>query len=179
MKKTVQLSFCALFAALTAVCSQIAIPLAPVPVNLAMLSVFVAGGVLGPKYGPLSQLVYVLLGAAGVPVFSSLSGGVGVLVGPTGGYIVGYIAAAWLTGFLVERFHGQARWIIAAMIAGLVLCYLLGTAWFMFVTKTGLAQSLMLCVVPFLVGDALKIAVGTVLVSRLRVVLSKRGTAAV
>jgi len=65
------------------------------------------------------------------------------------------------------------------MIAGLALCYLLGTAWFMFVTRTGLAQSLMLCVVPFLVGDALKIAVGTVLVSRLRVVLSKRGTAAV
>lgn len=175
MKKTVVLIFCALFAALTAVCSQIAIPMVPVPVNLAMLSVFVAGGFLGAKYGALSQFVYVALGAVGVPVFSSFRGGFGVLVGPTGGYIIGYIAAAFVTGLIIQHFNARLPFIVAAMITGLLVCYTLGTAWFMFSTNNGLVQSLMLCVVPFLVGDALKIVVATTLVHRLRIVMTKRG----
>ncbi|WP_101696647.1 biotin transporter BioY [Clostridium minihomine] len=177
MKKTVNYIYCALFAALTAVCSQIIIPLAPVPVNLATLSVFVAGGILGAKLGAVSQVVYVLLGAFGVPVFAMFTGGMGKLIGPTGGYIIGYVAAAWLTGFLIERWGGQVHTIILAMVLGLSVCYILGTTWFMFVTKTGLVEALMMCVVPFLVGDALKIAVGTTLVHRLRTILSKRGMA--
>ena len=132
-----------------AICSFITIPLGftPVPINLATLGVFLTGGILGKKYGSISLIVYILLGAVGVPVFAGFKGGLGVLAGPTGGYIIGYLAAAFLTGLLVElvftktgtdsgqrstksstsRFIG----IILAMIAGLAACYALGTAWFM------------------------------------------------
>ena len=162
LEKTRSLILCALFAALTAVLSQIAIPIQPVPINLATFSVFVAGGVLG---------------AVGLPVFSSFSGGMGILFGPTGGYIVGYVAAAWLVGLLSARCHGKAYWFALSMAGGLALCYLLGTAWYMVVAHTGLVESLLLCVVPFLPGDAAKIAVAALLVPVLRKTLSKAGMA--
>lgn len=167
--KTKYIALCGLFAALAAVCSWITIPLGftPVPVNLATLAVFLAGGLLGKKYGPLSLLIYVLVGAVGAPVFAGFQGGAGVLAGPTGGYIIGYIAAAFIIGLIIEK---NSRWYISAvgMVCGLAACYLLGTAWFMFSTGTGLAPSLMMCVVPFLPGDGLKIAATTFLVTRLR-----------
>ena len=102
---TAYLALCGLFAALTAVCTYISIPLGftPVPVNLATLAVFLAGGILGMKYGTVSLMVYVLLGAVGLPVFSNFSGGPGVLMGPTGGYIAGYIAAAFIVGFHMRQ----------------------------------------------------------------------------
>ena len=104
--RTANLALCGLFAAITAVCSYVSIPLGftPVPVNLATLAVFLAGGILGSRYGTISLAVYTLLGAAGIPVFSEFRGGLGVLAGPTGGYIIGYIAAAFLTGLIVEKF---------------------------------------------------------------------------
>ncbi len=167
--KTKMMILCALFAALTAVCSMISVPLpfTPVPINLATLSVFLAGGLLGSRYGTLSQLVYVLLGAIGLPVFSGFTGGFGSITGPTGGYIIGYIAAAWLIGFLIEKLgHGFYKNIIS-MISGLAVCYALGTLWFMYITSTGLAAALMMCVVPFLIGDAIKIIAGSILVKKL------------
>ena len=200
--KTSYMALCGLFAALMAICSLISIPLGftPVPVNLATLGVFLAGGLLGKKYGTISIAVYVLLGAVGVPVFAGFRGGLSVLVGPTGGYIIGYVAAAFLVGLLIEvlapkagavtsgdgREAGSAagpsaassgekpsagREILAcivSMIAGLFACYLLGTLWFMISTHTGVWAALVSCVFPFLPGDALKIAAGSILVQKLR-----------
>lgn len=170
---TFQLVFCALFAALTAVLSQFSIPIGPVPINLATLSVFIAGAVLGAKFGALSQLVYVLLGAAGLPVFAGFRGGVHVIVGPTGGYILGYIAAAWLVGLISRHFGGKILGLLVSMVAGLLLCYLLGTVWFIIVTKTGLWASLTLCVLPFLIGDAVKIAAAITVVPQLNKAFTK------
>ena len=160
----------ALFAALTAVLSQIAVPLpfTPVPVNLATLSVLLAGGILGAKGGAVSQTVYVLIGAVGVPVFSNFTGGFAKLAGPTGGYIAGYIAAAWLVGFLTSNRKKNLPNLILSMAAGILLCYMLGTAWFMILTKNTLLQSLTLCVIPFLIGDALKIAAAGFFVWKLK-----------
>jgi biotin transport system substrate-specific component len=172
-KATYNLVYCALFAALTAVTSQISIPIQPVPINLATLSVFIAGAVLGAKYGAASQAVYVLLGAVGLPVFAGFSGGAHVVVGPTGGYLIGYIAAAWLVGLLCEQFGRSVPVLVIAIVAGAALCYLLGTAWFMSVTKTGILQSLMLCVVPFLIGDAAKIAAAAAIVPQLSRIFQK------
>lgn len=169
-----EMVLCALFVALTAVLSQIAIPVQPVPVNLATLSVMLAGGVLGAKNGAVSQAVYVLMGMIGLPVFSSFSGGVGIVAGPTGGYIIGYIAAAWLIGLLASRCGGKVWQLALIMAAGEALCYLLGTAWFMLSTGTGLVESLLLCVVPFLLGDAAKIAVASLLVPALNRALGLR-----
>ena len=170
--------YCALFAALTAVLSQIAIPVDPIPINLATLSVLLAGSLLGAKGGAVSQIVYVLLGTAGLPVFSAFRGGPGILIGPTGGYIAGYILGAWLTGFLSERYQPHKPlqkhlYCALCMCAGLLGCYLLGTIWFLFLTKSTLLSAVSACVLPFLPGDALKILVATLLAVRLRPIIQK------
>lgn len=167
----------ALFAALTAVCSWISVPLpfTPVPINLATLAVFMAGGILGPKYGLMAECVYVLCGGFGLPVFAGFRGGPSVLVGATGGFIAGYLVCALVVGILVEKIYkaginGTRRIIlvIISLAAGLFCCYALGMVWFMHLTGSGLAAGLMSCVVPFLIGDGLKIALATVLIDRLR-----------
>lgn len=166
-KRTFQLVLFALFAALTAILSQISVPIGPVPINLATFSVFLAGGILGASGGAVSMAVYVLLGAVGVPVFAGFSSGVGTIAGPTGGYIIGYIAAAWLVGLLAEKFGGKTVPLAFSMVAGLAVCYFLGTAWFMLELGKTLWAALTVCVFPFLIGDALKIAAAAVLVPRL------------
>ncbi len=163
----------ALFAALTAVAAQISIPIGPVPISLATLGVYLAGAVLGAGGGAGSQAAYLLLGAAGVPVFAGFRGGVASLAGPTGGYLAGYAAAAWLVGQAAEKFGRKPRVLAGSMAAGLAVCYFLGTGWFMIVTGRGLWDSLALCVFPFLLGDALKIAVATALAARLGVVYDR------
>lgn len=170
MKKrtTAELVYGALFAALTAGLSQLSIPIGPVPVNLATFSVLLAGVVLGSRAGAWSMATYVLLGLAGLPVFAGSRGGPGALAGPTGGYLAGYVAAAWLVGFFSERLPKKSVFAALAMAGGLLACYALGTAWFVFSTHTPFLRALGLCVVPFLPGDALKIALAAALAFRLR-----------
>lgn len=188
--KTTFMILCGLFAAVTAICSFITIPLGftPVPINLGTLAVFLTGGILGKKYGTLSIVVYVLLGAVGVPVFSGFRGGIGVLAGPTGGYIIGYIAAVFIIGVIAdiiaaqgtskEMKSGSRRQLrdmglyALAMAAGLIICYAFGTAWFMISTSTPLWASLISCVFPFLPGDAIKILAAAILVRKLRPLLN-------
>ena len=170
----------ALMAAVCAVCSWISIPLpfTPVPINLGTLAVFLAAGILGWKYGSISVIVFVLLGAAGRPVFHGFTGGMGIITGPTGGYIVGYILAAFLTGIMIDTYFKARKSnenkaatyavLALAMALGLFACYALGTAWFMHISGTDLKAALLMCVVPFLIGDAIKIAAATVLVKKLR-----------
>ena len=132
----------ALFTALTVVCSQISIPIGPVPINLALLAVFAAGGCLGPVKAVVSQLVYLLAGLAGLPFFAGFQGGPGVLLGPTGGYILGYLFAALAVG-MVSSYWGASFWKLAiGMAGGLTLCYLFGTVWFVLLTGNGLAAAL-------------------------------------
>lgn len=171
--KTRNLILCAFFAVLTAACSWIAAPLpfTPVPINLATLAVFVTGGLLGKKYGAISMAVYAALGACGAPVFSGFTSGMGIIAGPTGGYIIGYIAAAFVIGLVTEKasFRGC---LLVANIAGTAACYTLGTIWFMLLTGTHFLSALLLCVIPYLPGDALKIISAAILVKRLRSAVS-------
>lgn len=173
MSGTAKLVICAMFTALTAICSwiQIELPFTPVPVNLATLAVMLAGCILGPVYGTVSQIVYVLLGAIGAPVFSGGAGGFGIIAGPTGGYIVGYMLCAATCGMIMQSGSSSAKpniiKLIAAMVLGTLLCYTAGTLWFMYITDNGLVPSLLMCVVPYLPGDALKMAAAAVLVRRL------------
>ena len=160
--------FCALFAAVIAVFAQIQIPMAPVPVSLATFGVMMCGLLLGWKWGAVTVTVYILLGAVGVPVFAGFKGGAAALTGPTGGYIIGYLPYAALAGLGVaawqEKFWGRC----VLLILGTIACYALGTAWFMIQSGRGLADSLTLCVLPFLPGDAAKIALAAFLAPRLR-----------
>ena len=163
-----ELTMCALFAALTAVLSQIAIPIGPVPINLATFAVLLCGGLLGAKLGALSMICWIALGAMGVPVFSNLQGGVARLVGPTGGYIIGYVAGAMVTGLMVKVLGEGKFWrYCIAMLCGAATYFVLGTIWFVHLTGNTLSQALGLCVYPFLPGDALKILLAAFLAVRL------------
>lgn len=162
----------ALFAALIAVCAWITIPGA-VPFTLQTMGVFLAVGLLGGKRGTAAVLVYILLGAVGMPVFSGFSGGVGRLLGTTGGYIIGFLVAA-LAMWAMEAIFGKAKWVLpVSMLLGLLLCYAFGTAWFLVLyTQTkgaiSVASVLSMCVVPFIIPDLLKIALALLLTSRLK-----------
>lgn len=161
------LVFTAMFAALIAVCSILSIPIGEVPITLQTFAVCLAAAMLGWKRGTLSVLIYVLLGAVGVPVFAGMTGGVGILAGPTGGYIIGFIPAAIIIGLAADKWERKALPLIAAMVLGVLVCYLIGTIWFMVVTGMGIGESLMLCVVPFLIPDGVKIALAMILSNRL------------
>lgn len=169
-EKIRSITYCGLFIALITVCSWISIPTA-VPFTLQTFGVFAAVGILGGKLGTIAVIGYVILGAIGVPVFSGFSGGVGVIAGTTGGYIVGFIFAA-LAMWLVEKILGRKPWVlILSMIAGLIVCYAFGTAWFMIVytAKTGtvgLGAVLSWCVVPFIIPDAVKIACAAIITEK-------------
>lgn len=169
--KTKVLTTSAMFVALTAICSQIQIPLPMVPINLALFAIYLAGAILGPKYGTLSIIAYVLLGGIGAPIFAGFSGGFGIITGPTGGYIIGYIVATLIVGLITKKF-GYSWWkLVIAMVVGLTACYIVGTLWFMYVTDNSLTAAMTYCVIPFLPGDVVKIILATVLTLRLRISL--------
>lgn len=161
------MALCALFAAITAVLSQLVIPIGPVPISMSTLAVFLAGGLLGARDGTISQLIYLLIGAVGVPVFSGFSGGLGKLTGPTGGYIIGYIFMALVIGLLVPHCGNKLRYLIPVFSLGLLVCYAFGTMWYIVLTHTGIGSALMTCVLPFLPGDAVKIVLSAVLTVKL------------
>lgn len=173
--KLTQTIFIGLFAALIAVCSQIQIPGA-VPFTLQTFAVFLAGGLLGGKRGTISVFVYILLGAVGLPVFAGFKGGIGALIGTTGGYIIGFIFSILVFVVFELLLKEKAKKIIPlgiAMVIGLIICYAFGTAWFMIVyTNTkepiGLITALSWCVFPFIIPDIVKIALALTLTSRLK-----------
>jgi biotin transport system substrate-specific component len=173
--KTKDLTTTALFAALLCISAPWAVPVGAVPVTLATFAVYLAGATLGWKKGVLAVLVYLLLGTAGLPVFSGFTGGAQKLASVTGGFLIGYLPCAFLTGLLPDRFPGR-RWIYpAGMVLGTAALYALGTAWFMLQTHSPAAAALMTCVVPFLPGDAAKIAAASLLAPALRKYLRRHG----
>ncbi len=166
--KTIDIVYIAVFAALMAICSWISIP-TTVPFTLQTFAVFLAVRLLGGKRGTLSVLVYILLGAIGVPVFAGFSGGFGVILGSTGGYIIGFIASA-LIMWAFEKWVGRKNWMYAiSMLLGLIACYAIGTVWFNAIyvsedgSKAGLIATLSWCVFPFIIPDIIKIALAMII----------------
>lgn len=168
------IAYIAVFTALIAVCAWIAIP-TPVQIDFTLqtLGVFLAVGVLGGKRGTLAVLAYLLLGAVGAPVFSGFSGGLGALVSPSGGYLIGFLFSALLM-WGMERLLGTKLWMLGlSMALGLLVCYAFGTIWFMIVypmggETVGLWTALGWCVFPYVLPDLLKIALALGLSARLR-----------
>lgn len=170
--KTVQMAETALMSAVLCILAPLAIPLpfSPVPLTMGSFAVYVTAAVLGPGKGTLSVALYLLLGMAGLPVFSGFSGGIGVLAGPTGGYVIGYIPCALLVGWLVGRYRCRTVGTIFAMVTGTIVCYVFGTAWVLIImggTYT-LAQAVLVCIVPYLVFDAMKIVLAAMIAVEVR-----------
>jgi biotin transport system substrate-specific component len=152
-------------AAVTAVAAQITIPLpfSPVPFTLQVLAVVLSGLLLGSRYGALAQAVYVLAGAVGVPVFAGFSGGLGVILGPTGGYLVSYPVAAAISGFATSGIRSAARrralWTSFLWgCLGLVAIYAVGATWLAVVTDLPFTVALVQGIAPFVIFDLIKVA---------------------
>jgi biotin transport system substrate-specific component len=172
---TRDLTAIALFAATTAVCAQasVAVPVvSPAPFTLQVFAVLASGAILGARRGFLSQVVYLLLGAAGVPVFARWHGGAQVLVGPTGGYLWAFPIAAFVAGWAWDRpgseaVKGRAR--VLGVVAGLVCIYALGVAGLVATgTVPTLARAVKVGVIPFLVMDLIKAGLAVVIADRVR-----------
>lgn len=158
----------ALMAAVLCILSPVSIPIfiSPVPVSLGVLAVYLTAYVLTPIDALISVIIFILLGALGLPVFSGYSGGLGKLLGPTGGYIIGFIFTVYISSLLIHLKKGILYDVIG-MVLGLALCYLPGTLWFSYQQGKGFIASLALCVVPFLIGDIIKIFVAYILGSQI------------
>ncbi|NNF65260.1 MAG: biotin transporter BioY [Acidimicrobiia bacterium] len=149
------------FALLTALAAQYVIPLpfTPVPITGQTLVVLLAGGVLGSRRGAASMTLYLAMGAVGLPFFAQASGGWEVVTGATGGYIVGFIAAAWFVGFLAERRQDRAiATSIPAFLTGNAIIYLFGVTWLSYSLNMSAADALAAGLAPFVIGDAFKVA---------------------
>lgn len=155
---------CAFFAALTSASSQIAIPLpfSPVPLSLASIAAIGSGIISGALTGFLSQLVFLLIGTVGLPVFSRLQGGISVLAGPTGGYLLAYPIAALVAGFITKNKKHSFIFYFLSYLSGTLICYLFGTLWFMFSTRNSFHIAALQCVLPFAATDCAKIILGSV-----------------
>ncbi len=161
------MTYVAAMAGLIAVCSWISIP-TTVPFTLQTFAVFLAVGVLGGRRGTFAVLVFILLAAVGLPVLAGFTGGLGILLGTTGGYILGFLFSALLYWAITKALGEKTAVMAAAMVLGLVVCYAVGTAWFMVVYArangpVGLTAALGWCVFPFIIPDLAKIALAMAL----------------
>ena len=167
--KTKQMVLIALMTAVTCVLGPLSIPLpfSPVPISLTNFAIFLAIFVLGMKNGTISFIIYLLLGAVGVPVFSSFRGGLQVLAGPTGGYLIGFIFLALIMGFALDHFDRKLVPTIIGMIIGMVVCYAFGTVWLAKLLSLSFKEGLMMGVIPYLPGDAAKIIIAAIVGTKL------------
>lgn len=162
MMKAKTLTTSALFVAVMAICSWISIPVpgTAVPINLGTFGVILTGYTLGKKNGVISVLVFLLCGAVGLPVFHGFTGGIAVLAGPTGGFLIGYIALAFCAGlardFSKNGSLGSIASYVAFVLLGELILYAAGVMYFITLTKASLATALFACVFPFIFGDAVK-----------------------
>lgn len=170
-----------LFAALLCVSSYIVIPIGPVPVTLQVLFVLLAGAVLGAEMGALSVLIWIMLGTFGLPVFAGGKAGPMVLLGPTGGYLLGFVICAWVVGFLTRNNPASKIRTGIAMIIGLGLAYAVGLSGFMasfafFLQKPmTFQQALTVAVLPFVPFDLVKVGIGAWLAPSLLAALARAG----
>lgn len=173
---------CGLFAAFTAVFSQISLPIGPVPISCSLIAVYLAGLFLPVKTAALSQLVYLLLGIVGVPVFAGFQSGAARLAGPTGGYLLVFPVIALILSLAMVIYDkklarkplaARAAYIVGAMLVSLIVCYAAGTAWFTVFSGSTFQKALGLTVVPFIAGDIAKIVLCTVITLSARERLQK------
>ncbi|MCL2057891.1 MAG: biotin transporter BioY, partial [Oscillospiraceae bacterium] len=160
------------FAAIIAVMSQLRIPMPyGVPMTLQTLAVPLAGIVLGAKKGALATLVYILLGAVGAPVFSGFTGGIGVVIGMTGGFILSFPLMALVAGLAESK--KSIVWLASGLVAGAAINYLCGALWFSLVMSSSIITAFAACVQPFILTDVIKITLLTAFASHLKNALIK------
>ena len=166
--KALNLTMTALFAVIICICSMLSIP-AAIPFTMQTFAVFLALFMLGGKYGTLSIAVYILLGITGLPVFHNFTGGIGILMGSTGGFILGFILCGAVYLLMTRPISKKPFFKLISAFAGLVICYITGTLWFVFTASqgAGFGTALLTCVVPFIIPDTVKILLAYFISQRL------------
>ena len=163
--------FASLLAALMTAGAYISIPVGPVPVVLQNMFVFLAGLLLGSRWALASVGVYLLAGACGLPVFAGGMGGIGRIVGPTGGYLIGYLPAVFIVVYISARSTARMGYDIIAMIGGTIVLYACGVTWLKILTGMTWSKTLAVGMYPFLAGDALKIVAAAAIARGLRPII--------
>ncbi len=172
MNKTRDIAYIAICTSLICISAWITIP-GTVPFTLQTFAIFLTLGLLGAKRGMLSILIYILIGMIGLPVFSSFNSGLGVIAGPTGGYIIGFIFSSFVY-FLIEKLiKNENVKMITGFILGLIVCYAIGSIWFYYVYGNNVGYMsfvsiLMVCVVPFIIPDILKLLLAFIVVKNVK-----------
>lgn len=166
--KVRNMALCGAFAAFLTICAWISIPMGAVSFTMQTFAVLLALGLLGGKWGGISILVYLLIGATGVPVFSGFQGGFGVLLGATGGYLTGFLFSAAVFSLLRYLIPGK-NGLLPAMAAALAVCYLVGSCWYAWVYAPGtsFASVMSICVLPYVIPDILKLSLAWFLAGKL------------
>lgn len=169
----------ALTAAIIVVCSWITIPAGAVPFTMQTFAVFVSALLLGSAKGTLAILIYILLGAVGLPVFASFQSGFGVLFGATGGFLSGFIFITLIGGYFARRFNDNIILTATGLIIGLLYCYTMGTVWFMFVyldstSGTSVFTVISTCVLPYVIPDLIKMYLAVIVTKKVKKVLKDR-----
>ena len=165
--------YASLLAALTAVGAYLSIPIGPVPIVLQNMFVLLSGLLLGSRWGLASVGVYILAGACGLPVFAGGLGGISRLIGPTGGYLLGYLPAVYVIGLITEKMKQNIIFDVIAMICGCIIIYACGVTWLKILTGMTWSKTLMVGMYPFVIGDVLKIAAAAIIAKGLRPVIMK------
>ena len=161
--------YAALFGALTAAGAYIVIPLPPIPITAQTFFLYVASVLLGGSLGALSQFIYLMLGVVGLPVFAGGKAGIGVIFGPTGGYLLGFILAAFVIGKIAEVKKGAGIfWYIMAMLWGMLIIYFIGSLWLAATARITLNKALVIGALPFIPGDIIKILLAAIIAVRVK-----------
>lgn len=150
---TRQLAVIGVMTAVTCVLAPFSLPIGPVPISLTNLAIYFSLYVLGTKFGCVSYLVYLLIGFIGVPVFSGFTSGPGKLLGPTGGYLIGFLPMAVIAGLLIDKFISRRVICLLGMVAGTIVAYAFGTIWLAYQAGMDWKAALMAGVIPFIPGD--------------------------
>lgn len=166
----------ALMAAIISVLGPFSVPLpfTPVPISFTIMAVYLTAYLLGAKTGTLSVIIYILVGLAGAPVFSGFTGGAAKLIGPTGGYIIGFIFIAVIGGFFVDKFKGKVWISIIGMALGTAVCYLFGSLWLAYQQGLTLKQALVAGVVPYIALDCAKMVIAVILGRQIKPLIGKQ-----
>lgn len=173
--KLYQMTTYALMTALMCVLGPMTIPIGLIPVSMTNFAIFVSVYLLGMKGGTISYLVYLLLGAVGLPVFSGFQGGLAKFAGPTGGYLVGFILTALISGFVVDHFRAYPVIVILGMMSAMLAAYFFSTIWFVIQMQCEVWYALTTCVFPFILIDIIKILIAVMIGKTIRSALARAG----
>ena len=160
--------YTALFSAALCVAAPLSINIGPIPLSIGTLLIYLASATLDTKKGLMSVILYIMLGAMGLPVFSGFQGGMHKIIGPTGGFIIGYIPLAFITGVFAEISKGKVIVLIVGMVIATVILYTCGVLWFMLQSGTSSSTAIMICVTPFLIGDTIKITISAMITPKFK-----------